>query len=58
MILVDKNTKVIVQGATGKMGSTHTKRMLDYAKESKGSEGAWEDILFSLLVSSEFSTNH
>ena len=35
-----------------------TKRMLDYAKESKGSEGAWEDILFSLLVSSEFSTNH
>ncbi len=30
MILVDKNTKVVVQGATGKMGSTHTKRMLDY----------------------------
>ena len=28
MILVNKETKVIVQGATGKMGSTHTKRML------------------------------
>ena len=30
MILVDKNTKVIVQGATGKMGSAHTKRMIEY----------------------------
>ena len=30
MILVDKNTKVVVQGATGKMGASHTKRMLDY----------------------------
>ena len=30
MILVDKETKVIVQGATGKMGGAHTKRMLDY----------------------------
>lgn len=35
-----------------------TKRMLAYVKDSKGSEGAWEDIMFSLLVSSEFSTNH
>ncbi|HEY9786311.1 MAG TPA: succinate--CoA ligase subunit alpha [Candidatus Obscuribacterales bacterium] len=30
MILVNKETKVVVQGATGKMGSSHTKRMLDY----------------------------
>jgi succinyl-CoA synthetase alpha subunit len=30
VILVNKDTKVIVQGATGKMGSTHTKRMLAY----------------------------
>lgn len=30
MILIDKNTKVMVQGATGKMGSGHTRRMLDY----------------------------
>ncbi len=30
MILVDKKTKVVVQGATGKMGSAHAKRMLDY----------------------------
>ena len=36
MILVDKNTKVIVQGATGKMGSTHTKRMLDYGTKIVG----------------------
>jgi succinyl-CoA synthetase alpha subunit len=30
VILVNKSTKVIVQGATGKMGGTHTKRMLEY----------------------------
>ncbi len=30
MILIDKNTKVMVQGATGKMGSSHLKRMLAY----------------------------
>lgn len=30
MILVNKETKVIVQGVTGKMGATHTKRMLAY----------------------------
>jgi len=30
VILVNKDTKVIVQGATGKMGSTHARRMIDY----------------------------
>ncbi len=30
MILVNKDTKVLVQGATGKMGSTHARRMIDY----------------------------
>jgi succinyl-CoA synthetase alpha subunit len=30
VILVDKNTKVVVQGATGKMGSAHAKRMIEY----------------------------
>lgn len=29
-ILINKETKVIVQGITGSMGSTHTKLMLDY----------------------------
>lgn len=29
-ILVDKSTKVLVQGITGKEGSFHTKKMLDY----------------------------
>lgn len=33
MILVDKNTKVIVQGATGKMGAAHSKRMLAYGTQ-------------------------
>jgi len=30
VILLDKNTKVVVQGATGKMGGAHTKRMIEY----------------------------
>jgi succinyl-CoA synthetase alpha subunit len=30
VILVNKDTKIIVQGATGKMGGAHTKRMLEY----------------------------
>ncbi len=29
-VLIDQNTKVIVQGITGGMGKTHTKLMLDY----------------------------
>ena len=29
-ILLDKNSKVVVQGITGGMGATHTKLMLDY----------------------------
>lgn len=36
MILVNKETKVIVQGATGKMGASHTKRMLDYGTKIVG----------------------
>lgn len=36
MILIDKNTKVIVQGATGKMGSSHTQRMLNYGTKIVG----------------------
>lgn len=30
MILIDKDTRVIVQGATGKMGSTHLRHMVAY----------------------------
>ncbi|MGH9552204.1 MAG: succinate--CoA ligase subunit alpha, partial [Terriglobales bacterium] len=36
MILVNKETKVLVQGATGKMGSSHTKRMLTYGTKVVG----------------------
>ena len=36
MILVNKDTKVIVQGATGKMGSAHTKRMKEYGTRLVG----------------------
>ena len=33
MILVNKSTKVLVQGATGKMGASHTKRMVAYGTQ-------------------------
>lgn len=33
-------------------------RMVDYAKEQHGSIAAWEDILFALLMTTEFATNH
>jgi succinyl-CoA synthetase alpha subunit len=36
VILVNKETKVIVQGATGKMGSAHTKRMKEYGTKIVG----------------------
>ncbi len=36
MILVNKETKVIVQGATGKMGSSHFKRMKAYGTKLVG----------------------
>lgn len=36
MILVNKDTKVIVQGATGKMGASHTKRMMAYGTKIVG----------------------
>jgi succinyl-CoA synthetase alpha subunit len=36
VILVDKHTKVIVQGITGKMGAAHTKRMIEYGTNIVG----------------------
>jgi len=36
VILVNKETKVLVQGATGKMGSAHTKRMMEYGTKIVG----------------------
>lgn len=35
-ILVDQNTKVIIQGATGKQGQYHTQKMLEYHVEVVG----------------------
>ena len=32
-ILIDKNTKVLVQGITGREGQFHTKVMLDYGTQ-------------------------
>lgn len=36
VVLVNKDTKVIVQGATGKMGAAHTKRMVAYGTKVVG----------------------
>ena len=36
MILVDRNTKVIVQGITGKAATFHTKQMLAYGTKIVG----------------------
>jgi succinyl-CoA synthetase alpha subunit len=36
VILVNKDTKIIVQGATGKMGASHTKRMIEYGSKIVG----------------------
>jgi succinyl-CoA synthetase alpha subunit len=30
MIILDENTRCLVQGITGKQGSFHTRQMLDY----------------------------
>ena len=35
-ILVDKNTRVVVQGITGGAGSFHTRQMLDYGTNIVG----------------------
>lgn len=35
-ILVDKKTKIIIQGFTGKMGTFHTKEMMDYGSNIVG----------------------
>ena len=35
-VLVDKNTKVIVQGITGRDGSFHTEQMLEYGTQLVG----------------------
>ncbi len=38
-VLIDKNTRVVVQGITGREGSFHAQQMLDYEHES----GCWGD---------------
>src|SRR5262249_56178319 len=35
-ILIDKNTRLIVQGITGRDGAFHTKQMLDYGTKVVG----------------------
>ena len=35
-ILVNKNTKLLVQGITGRDGSFHTKKMIDYGTQVVG----------------------
>ena len=51
-ILIDENTKVIVQGITGRDGSFHTRQMLDYGTKIVGgvTPGKGGQSIFDLPV--------
>lgn len=51
-ILVDKGTKVIVQGITGKEGSFHTQRMLEYGTKIVGgiTPGKGGKLIFDIPI--------
>jgi hypothetical protein len=34
------------------------KKMLDHVRSEKSSPKAWEDVLFALMATTEFATNH
>ena len=40
-IFVNRNTRVLVQGITGKQGAFHTEKMLEYIRESGNSSWKW-----------------
>jgi hypothetical protein len=48
--------RLFVTVLSRKPGTEETKRFADYLKEAKDPRQAWEDMLFTLLVSTEFAT--
>ena len=39
-------------------GKAESSRMLEYVRSEKDTAKAWEDLLFALLATTEFATNH
>ena len=44
-VLIDKNTKIIIQGFTGKMGSFHAEEMIKYGSNVVGGGATPEKIV-------------
>ena len=51
-ILIDKNTRLVVQGITGREGLFHSEQMLDYFEVKHGV--LIEKYLYSILLPSLF----
>ena len=63
-ILLDKNTRIIVQGITGKEGSFHTEQMIDYGTNvvggvtpGKGSQTHFDLPVFNTVTEAVNNTN-
>ena len=53
-ILVNKNSKVIVQGITGSEGEFHSKQMLDYGTNIVGGVTPGKVVNLQLIIQSRF----
>ena len=49
-VIIDKNTKIIVQGFTGKMGSFHAEEMIKYGSNVVGGVTPGKDLLISICL--------
>ena len=55
-IFVDENTRLAVQGITGRDGSFHTRQMIEYGTHVVCAESFFLEILIDLLVFPLFVT--
>jgi len=55
----DERVKALYLAALGRTPSPNeTRRFVGYVRSEKGSAKAWEDVLFAILATTEFATNH